>query len=142
MGVYICNYFYEKFYDFDKAIAINGTQTPIDDEYGIPSLIYNMTIDNFSELSCFKFMRKISSSIELKDYCSRNIEELKQELIEIKEIIIERFLSFDRAFISSKDRIFPVKNMFNFWNKKNVEIQEIDGFHYIFDMYNSWSDFL
>ena len=63
MGVYVCNYFYDLFKNFDKFIAINGTQKPIDDEFGIPKIIYNLTVENFNDLSCAKFFKKISTNL-------------------------------------------------------------------------------
>lgn len=142
MGVYVCNYFYEQFKNFDKFIAVNGTQKPIDDNYGIPKMIYNLTVDNFNELSCSKFMKKISTTVNLKDYCSRNLDELKQELISIRDLKSETLFDFNKAILSEKDRIFPYKNMLNFWKEKNIEIVELEAGHYIFDMYKSWSDLL
>lgn len=142
MGVYVCNLFYDLFKDFSGFIAINGTQMPIDDSYGIPAAIYNLTIDNFNELTCSKFMKKISSTVELKNYCTKGLEELKQELISIKNLEINSYLNFNSAIISLKDRIFPYKNMVNFWTERDVKITEIDGAHYIFDKYNKWSDLL
>ncbi len=142
MGVYVCNYFYEKFKDFDSLIAINGTQKPIDDIYGIPVLIYNLTVDNFNELSCSKFMKKISSNVNLKDYCSRNLEELKQELIAIRDLKVNNYLVFNKAILSTKDRIFPYKNMKNFWTEKNIKIVDAESYHSIFDLYKNWSDLL
>lgn len=142
MGVYVCNYFYEQFKNFDKFIAVNGTQKPIDDNYGIPKMIYNLTVDNFNELSCSKFMKKISTTVNLKDYCSRNLDELKQELISIRDLKSETLFDFNKAILSEKDRIFPYKNMLNFWNEQNAAIVNIAAGHYIFDMYKSWSDLL
>ena len=142
MGVYVCNILYDLFKDFNSYTAINGTQKPIDDNYGIPSAIYNLTIDNFNELTCTKFMKKISSTVDLKDYCARNLEELKQELISIRDLKTDKQLSFNKAIISTKDRIFPYNNMLKFWTEKQVRITETEGAHYIFDQYNKWSDLL
>lgn len=142
MGVFVCNYFYEKFKNFNKFIAINGTQKPIDDIYGIPTAIYNLTVDNFNELSCSKFMKKISTTVDLKCYSSRTIEELRQELISIRDLKVEKYLQFDKAILSVKDRIFPFKNMQKYWLEKIVKIEEIENAHYIFDEYKKWSDLL
>ena len=142
MGVYVCSLFYEKFKDFDKFTAINGTQNPIDDNYGIPYAAYNLTVDNFNELTCKKFMKKISSSVDLLNYCSRPLDELKQELISIRDLKIEQNLIFNKAILSANDRIFPYKNMINFWKEKNIQITEIEGSHYIFDRYKKWGDLL
>ena len=142
MGVYVCSYFYEQFKNFDKFIAINGTQKPIDENYGIPPMIYNLTIDNFNELSCSKFMKKISTTVDLKEYSSRSLEELKQELISIRDLKVEKLFNFNKAILSTKDRIFPFKNMQNYWNEQHVEIIEVEKAHYIFDSYKNWSDLL
>ncbi|MBQ8887564.1 MAG: DUF452 family protein [Candidatus Gastranaerophilales bacterium] len=142
MGVYVCNYFYEQFKNFDKFVAINGTQKPIDENYGIPPVIYNLTVDNFNELSCSKFMKKISTTVDLKEYSSRTLEALKQELISIRDLKVEKLFNFDKAILSTKDRIFPIKNMKNYWNEKRVEIIEVEKAHYIFDSYKNWSDLI
>ena len=142
MGVYVCNIFYDLIKDFNKKIAINGTQKPIDDKYGIPIFAYNLTIDNFNETTCKKFMKKISSTVNLQDYCSRNLDELKQELISIKNLEIENYIKFDKVIISQNDRIFPYQNMLNFWNEQSIVIENIEASHYIFNKYNNWSDLI
>ena len=139
LGVYVCNN-YQEFKSFDKFIAINGTLKPIDDEFGISPMVYNLTVDNFNELSCSKFMKKITTNIDLKDYCSRSIEELKNELVSIRDLKVENYFEFDKAIISSKDRIIPTKNQLNYWQNTNAEIIQVEGVHYIFDMYEKWDE--
>lgn len=141
MGVYVCNN-YPLFKTFDRFIAINGTQKPIDDNYGIPRMVYNLTVDNFNELSCSKFMKKITSNIDLKNYCSRSIQELKNELVAIRDLQIVEYLNFDKALVSLKDRIIPAKNQINYWNSVNVLIEEFDGAHYIFDAFKNWDELI
>lgn len=142
MGVYICNHFYEQLKNFDKFIAVNGTQKPIDDTFGIPIKIYDLTVENFCELSNIKFMKKISSDVNMKDYCSRTTEELKSELISIKNYKIENHLHFNKAYISLNDKIIPAKNQQNWWNKNGIEYKELNMGHYIFDKYSNWSNLL
>lgn len=142
MGVFLCNYFYETFCNFDKYIAVNGTQKPIDDEFGIPKKIYDLTVNNFNELSCAKFMKKISSSVDLNSYKSRSNEELKNELIAIRDLKVENYFSFNEAIVSDKDRIIPTQNQINFWSKQGISIKSVTGAHYIFDKYKKWGDFL
>ena len=135
MGVYVCNHFFDIFKGFDSFIAINGTQKPIDDVYGIPTAIYNLTVDNFNDLSCAKFMKKISTNLEPS---GRSTQELKEELIAIKNLKIKDYLTFDKVIVSTKDRIIPSKNQLNFWKTA----KEIDGAHYFFDQYTSWEELL
>jgi len=127
LGVYVSSYYYETFNDFDRLMAVNGTLKPVDDNYGIPQKAYDMTIDNFNELTCRKFMQKIGAPLE---NIEGSIDRLKAELISIRDLKIKQFLPFKRAFISKRDRIFPYKNMKAFWEKQGSEIIEIDEPHY------------
>ena len=133
---------YDKLKDFNKSIAINGTQKPVDDDYGIPQLVYNLTVENFNELSSAKFMKKITTEVDLKEYTSRQTEELKQELISIRDLKIEKYLNFNKAIISTKDRIMPYKNQLRFWTEKGVEIIELNAPHYIFNLYKNWDELI
>ena len=142
MGVYVCNFFYDEFKNFDKFIAINGTQKPIDNNYGIPVEIYNMTIERFNEQSCKKFISKISPQLNAEEYCKRTISELKEELISIRDLKIKDYFKFNKAFVSLKDRIIPAKNQINYWNKENIKIIELDSNHYIFYIFNNWRELL
>ena len=142
MGVYVCNIFYDKLKYFNKFIAINGTQKPVDDDYGIPQLVYNLTVENFNELSSAKFMKKITTEVDLKEYTSRQTEELKQELISIRDLKIEKYLNFNKAIISTKDRIMPYKNQLKFWQEKGVEKIELNAPHYIFNLYKNWDELI
>lgn len=143
MGVYVANYFYETFKNFDKLIAVNGTQKPIDDKYGIPEDIYNLTLENFDALSCEKFIKKMSDTTSAQDYCTNSTEELKEELSAIKNLKVEKLLKFNEAIISKKDRIIRFKNQLNWWSEQGVNIKQLeDAPHYVFDLYKNWSDLI
>ena len=143
MGVYVCNYFFEIFSNFDKYIAINGTQNPINDLYGIPIKIYNLTINNFNTQSCTKFVQKISPVINTNDYLISPINELKDELQAIKNLTLTKMLKFDKAIISMNDKIIPPKNQINWWKKENVPIIKLENTnHYIFNIFNKWKDLI
>ena len=142
MGVYVSNIYYETFKGFDKYIAINGTQKPIDDDYGIPEVVYNLTAENFNEFSKEKFIKKITTHVDLKKYTTRSTEELKSELIAIRDLKPEKYLKFNKAVISTKDRIMPYKNQLRFWCEKDIEITELDAPHYIFNFYTKWEELL
>ena len=142
MGVMVCNCFYEMFKDFDKYIAINGTPKAVDDNYGIPEIIYNLTVENFNEISCEKFMKKTTPNTQLINYHTRNTEELKAELISIKKINPEKIYKFDKAYVSRKDRIIPAKNQIKYWSENNTQIIELELQHCIFDTYTSWEEII
>lgn len=138
LGVYVCNFYFDNFKDFNGFTAINGTLMPVDDNYGIPVNAYDLTINNFNELTCKKFMKKIGSSSEI----TRKIEDLKQELISIKSLKPSHFLDFNKVIISTKDRIFPYKNLKAFWENKSVKIIELEASHYVFEKFENWSDLI
>ena len=138
LGVYACSFYYDIFKDFDGFTALNGTLKPVDDNFGIPAAAYNLTIDNFNELTCRKFMKKIGAGSDI----TRPIDELKKELISIRDLEIKNFLPFKKAFISANDKIFPYKNMLNFWETQEAQIIECAAPHYIFGSFKSWSSFL
>ncbi len=142
LGVYTANNYYDIFRDFNYFLAVNGTSKPIDDNFGIPKKIYNLTVDNFNELSCKKFMKKISGSTDIHNYCSRSLPELKKELISIRDLEVKNYLKFDKTIVSSDDKIISAKNQLNYWETQDTEIIKINGMHYIFDKYNFWSDLL
>ncbi len=142
MGVIVSSLYYEIFNGFDKKIAINGTLKPINDEYGIPVLIYNLMIENFNEISSEKFVKKISSGNNTKEYCTRSMTDLKEELINIKNVNPTRLIEFDKAIVSLKDRIMPAKNQIKYWTQQNIEVEKKEGLHSIFDQITNWGNLI
>lgn len=142
MGVFVSNCYYDILKNFDKKIAINGTIKPIDDNFGIPENIYDLMIENFNELTVKRFMKKMTLSNIFEDYQSRKDEELKQELISIKNIKPKNTLKFDKVIVSLKDKIIPSKNQLNYWQNSDIALIELEAPHYIFDKYSKWSELL
>ena len=137
MGVMVSNLFKAQFNDFNKKIAISGTCKMIDDSYGIPSKIYNFTIKH---LKPDDFVKSIADNCSIK--FNREYEELKQELVALKNIEIEDEIEFNKAIIPLKDKIVPPKNQLNFWQNKNAELEKLNCAHYIFDCYKSWQEII
>lgn len=136
MGVMVCNLFYDILNNFDKKIAIAGTSEMINDNYGIPEKIYNLTIRMFNEQSKDKFMENMGfSNIKL----SRSTEELKEELIALKSVNPNKIIAFDSAIVPLKDKIVPSKNQLNYWKNK---AKTLDLPHYIFSNFKSWQEIL
>ncbi len=138
LGVFVCNFYFDIFKNFNRYTAINGTQIPIDDNFGIPVNAYNLTIDNFNELTCKKFIKKIGDNLIIY----RNIDDLKQELISIKNLKPTEFFKFNKVIISKNDKIFPYKNLKAFWENKSAEIIELNALHYVFNLYKNWDDLI
>ena len=113
-----------------KAIAINGTISPIDDDYGIPCKIFDATLNTLSEESLKKFIRRmcgnnINHNWFMENRPARTIDSLRNELIAMKEISSQHppvFDKWDVAYISEKDYIFPTDNQTRAWNNISKHI--------------------
>ena len=69
-----------KYFNIKNSIAINGTLSPIDDNFGIPHAVYKGTIDNFSLKYREKFYKRMfKTSEEFEKF-------LKIEVLEIFSI--------------------------------------------------------
>ena len=117
-----------------KAVAINGTLSPIDDECGIPCKLFDATLNGLSEKSLLKFIRRmcgndISYNWFMENHPARTIDSLRNELITMKEISSQHpqvFEKWDVAYISEKDYIFPTENQKKAWSGKTKYVV-LDG---------------
>lgn len=119
-------------------VAYNGTPFPVSDDFGIASTVYQGTYDGLNEKTLSKFYKRmcgsISSMLEFEQRLpKRSIEELKQELLTIKELsesnnIIGRCV-WDKAIIGNNDRIFLSDNQRKAWNGY-AEVLYVDSAHY------------
>lgn len=141
MGVYVANLFYSELNLFDKKIAINGTAKIIDDNFGIPEKVYKITTKFLNEDSKDKFIKNMFKNGELNPNITitRELTELKEELVSIQKIKTEKELKFNKAIISNDDRIIPTKNQIAFWKDK-TQIVQIDSTHCPFEIYKSWQE--
>ena len=121
-----------------NAIAINGTLTPVDDDYGIPVAIYDGTKSNLNSRNLNKFQlrmvgdRKTYDEVFKRDYPDNKIDILKQEL-EILGNADQKLnlLPWTSVYLSRQDKIFPYENMHRFWDSMNVQIIDTDTPHCI-----------
>ena len=67
-----------------------------------------------------------------------------KEIIDNNKITVDEMLKkFDKAIISEKDKIIPALNQQNWWQMQNVQIIKLENApHYIFNLYNNWSDLI
>lgn len=137
---------------FHSAIAINGTELPIDDEYGIPVAIYNGTLDHFSDDNRKRFNRRMcNDSATFRFFSAHNVERdsisLREELQSLKDMVEcetplqKEAINWDKAIIASDDYIFPTANLLRFWNGKTT-VREIIGGHYLFNQWEKWDSIL
>lgn len=143
MGVYVSGLFKIILNKFDKKTAINGTCAIVSNEFGIPEKIYNATIKFLNEDTKDKFINNMFAGGKLNPEITitRNLNELKEELIKIKELKIETSVDFDEAIISDNDKIIPTKNQINFWNKK-TPYKIISSTHCPFALYKNFKEIL
>lgn len=135
MGVMTATLFEQK---YDSATAINGTLFPINDEYGIPKRIYDLTIRGFNEKGAKRFISSMFLNEPPSLEISRTIENQKSELEALKNYKSNTDFNYTRVILSSDDKIIPTKNQVNFWK---VEPNIVSG-HCPFFQFKSWGELL
>ncbi len=125
-------------------IAINGTERPVDERYGIHPKIYLLTERGMTEQGRDKFFtRMLTKKEEVERFAlnrpSRNIDEQREELRLIREQAEREMpeIHWDRVYISEEDVIFPVENQWNWW-KDRCEVISLAGGHYPFYVLDNW----
>jgi len=150
-GVWACGEVIQKFDNLKNVIAINGTFMPIDDNFGIPTKIFNLTLANLSDKTYPRFFANMFLNPEKKykdGMPKRYIYNQKQELIRIKELYSaqnasKKFEYFNKVFISKNDKIIPANNQIKFWTQNSSShIFELNEGHCIFNDYNTWDELI
>lgn len=126
---------------FDRiamAVAVNGTESPVDNSFGIPEKIYDGTLETLNERNLMKFRRRMAGKHfdNIKDRFSLcDIPELQKQLVTIKSVSPNRGkrVKWNRVFISAEDAIFPPENQMAFWESRypDVEISVVSKPHYV-----------
>lgn len=142
MGVMISTIFAHKLGKLNKKIAINGTIKPIDDNYGILKKIYDLTINNFNQSSCEKFINRMFVKNGSFILPKRTLDELKNELLSLKTYKGDENISFDLVYISEYDKIITSKNQLNFWKNRNEKIVMLNCGHFPFFNFKSLNESL
>lgn len=140
LGVYAAS----RVLDFDKialTVAINGTEHPTENNYGIPKAIYEGTASSLNERNLIKFRKRMADTkyVEIEDkFPNSDIEHLRKELLNIAKDYSanrseEKQTIWHRAFISSQDKIFPPESQLKAWEKHSSKpvIVRLDSPHYI-----------
>lgn len=122
----------------DSIIAIAGTPYPIDDNYGIPKKIYELTVKGFNSNSARRFIERMGAEFG-KGLTQRSFESQKKELVNLMNYKSDIIYNFTKVIIPENDLIIPTKNQKNYWNGNN-NIFTLSGGHYPFLLYNKWSE--
>lgn len=136
MGVWAASQVLQKsLLPLTERIAVNGTITPVDEERGIPFAVFNGTLAGLTDASLRKFQRRMCTSAStfqrfLAVAPRRPLEELRHELDAIGQQCLALppadTFRWDKAVISTDDRIFCPANQLRAWTGK-AEIHLIEG---------------
>ena len=150
MGVYVAFKLRNLFDNFDKKIAINGTVTPVDDNFGIPVKIFELTLKHAQKGLEGKFYQNVFlNQVEYEKYIKnpvqRPIENRVSELENLYSLIkndsckkAEKF--YDYALVSEYDRIIPTQNQ-NESHKRNLtQVITLPFGHNPFYNFNDWDE--
>lgn len=135
----------------DLTIAVNGTPVPADDRYGIPLKVFEGTLNNITEENMEKFYFRMFG--DKKNYLRnadriprRTIKSLHDELRWLYNRIMEQKepgFTWDFAVTSEVDRVFPSKNLNDYWsNELNTKHIILPLPHYFFHEWNSYIEFI
>ncbi len=153
MGVFTAYQLKNELSEFNKKIAVNGTPFPVDDEFGIPQKPFLLTLRHAKTGLEGKFYKNIFDKDEefekyVKSSVERSIDNRVEELHslydKIKTDTTDKFYDdafdfYDKALVSSNDKIIPFKNQMNFWKSK-AEI--INSGHFLFYNFKNWNEIL
>lgn len=115
-------------------IAVNGSYAPVDDRKGIPTDIFNATLEALTPASLTRFYRRMAGSSQgyerfKEQLPQRQADELADELRRIADTgPALGLMRWDKAVISTRDAIFPAANLREAWTGHS-EIIEIDAPH-------------
>lgn len=130
------------------SVAICGTEKPVDDNYGIPTNIYELTQKGMDERGRKKFFsRMFVEKAEKERFAShtpkRELWEQLEELEAIHRLSTENQNTYhwDCAYVAENDIIFPTLNQEAYWQGM-TEIIHLPGGHYPFYQFNTWEEII
>lgn len=133
----------------DKLVGLNGTERPVDNQYGIPLKVYLLTENGMNERGRKKFMARMFVNDEERIRFGENgfirpLAEVCEELslIRIQVDALKNSLKWDKIFISGNDVIFMPDLQKNWWHGKTGNIVELFAGHYPFYHFEKWEQIL
>lgn len=152
MGVFVAYLLKDLFSDFTQKMVINGTVTPVDNEFGIPVKMFELTLKHAQIGLRGKFYQNVFKTEEeynlyTQSPVKRSIENRVSELECLYNLIknnpntiYEKF--YDKAIVSDFDKIIPPKNQIASHKKNDVQIINLPYGHFPFYNFSSWSEIL
>ncbi len=122
---------------YESSVAVNGTLKPIDNQFGIPERIYDLTIKGFSPKGAERFIKNMFDT-EMTLSVKRSFENQKSELSALKSYSANPNFKYSKILISANDKIIPPKNQAAFWN---IE-PNLNSGHCPFFLFKKWEELL
>jgi biotin synthesis protein BioG len=147
MGVWVANQLIGDISsEIDKKIAFCGSPCPVDDNYGIPLKIFDITLEGLKRTGTVKFFSRMLNGLSDTNFHKpdRELEEQIEELNNLKVNSLKSELKevkWNKVVIGMKDKIFPSANLMNYWDGKSIIVKS-DLPHYPFDQYDTWEKIL
>ena len=126
------------FKNISLAIAVNGTENPVDDKFGIPESVFSGTTETLNERNLLKFRKRMAGKDyeTLKDrFPDIPVENLKEQLNNIHGLSgnIQVSGNWTKVYIGCNDAIFPPANQVEAWKRSESrpEIVMLEANHYV-----------
>ncbi len=128
----------------DYRVAINGTERPVDECYGIQPKVYLLTERGMDERGRNKFFARMLAGREemVKFEVNKPRRELNEQVEELQAIreqsgLIRPEMQWNKTYVFAGDVIFPAENQRNWWNGR-CEVVNLEGGHYPFYVLDNW----
>lgn len=124
-GVWVANHHLSKFPVLTNAIAICGTLFPVDDKYGIPHRLFDLTLRSIKKEGIGRFNERMGGDVQVSQTpfdeqydalttLSNSFSEFPASPSDVK--------NWKVAVVCMKDQIIPVDNMLTFWGESDAEV--------------------
>ncbi|UZD91092.1 pimeloyl-ACP methyl esterase BioG family protein [Cognatishimia activa] len=123
---------------FDRTVAINGSPSPVDRRMGIPPMVYQKTQNGMSQENFQSFAALCYG--EKQPDIAIDVAARTEELAAVRQRGPASCPTFDRIWISQKDRIFPPANLARAFCGQEDVIRSIDAPHVPFSAWDSWQE--
>ncbi len=151
MGVFVAFRLRHLFKNFDLKIAVNGTITPVDNEFGIPIKTFELTLKHAAKGLESKFYKNVFKTDDefnnyLENPVKRSIENRVSELENLYSVIksepVEYEKFYDFALVSEFDKIIPPANQKKSHVKNGVQVIDLQSGHFPFYNFNSQNEII
>lgn len=137
---YLTKFIVENSIKSKNIIALNGNSQVIG-ENGISEKMFNFTLKTLTEESLIKFYQNMGIDEDFSKP-KKDFNEIKNELIFLKENYIPMENIFTKVILGKDDKIIPFMKLKKYYEEKNISVIEKDYSHYPFDFFKSWTDII